>query len=81
MLYWIKSGWLRHEFRREVVNGCRNIRNAELREHQYRDGYEKCLEDRRVEWNEERNVELMWEQVKRAVVEGVREFCVSVIVW
>ena len=48
--------------RREVVVGARRIRNEELREHQYRDGYARSLEGQGVEWDDN-NVEHMWEQV------------------
>ena len=53
---WIKK--------REVVNGARRIRNENLREHQYREGYAKCLENKRVEWDGESSIEHMWEWVK-----------------
>ena len=48
----------------EEVNGARMIRSEKLREHQYMEGYARCLESKRVDWNEGRNVEQMWEQVK-----------------
>ena len=34
----------------------------------------------KVEWDEGRNVEQMWEQVKRAMVDSAREVCGLVIV-
>ena len=45
----------------------------ELRECQYREGYARCLESKRLEWNEGSNVEEMWEQVKQAVIDCARE--------
>ena len=42
--------------RREVVIGARRIRSEKLREHQYIEGYVKCLESKRLEWDEGRNV-------------------------
>ena len=67
---WIKKrgGVLRH----------RRIRSEKLREHQYREGYARYLEDKGVEWNGDNNVEHMWEQVKRAMIESGREVCGSV---
>ena len=50
--------------RREVVNGTRIIRSEKLREHQYIEGYAWCLESKRVQWDEGRNIEKMWEQAK-----------------
>ena len=55
--------------RRVVVDGAR-IRSEKLREHQYREEYARSLEGKRVERDGENNVEHMWEQVKRAVVES-----------
>ena len=63
--------------RREVVGGARRIRSDKLREHQYRKEYATSLEGKRVEWDRENNVEHMWEQVKRAMVESAREVCGS----
>ena len=48
-------------------------RRAKLREHQYREGYTRSLEEKGVEWDGDNNVEHTWEQVKRAMVEGARE--------
>ena len=42
--------------RREVVDGARSIRSEKLREHQYRKGYAKSLEEKRLEWDGENNV-------------------------
>ena len=54
------------------------IRSKKLREHQYREEYARPLEGKRVEWYGNNNVEHMWEQVKRAVVENAREVWGSV---
>ena len=67
---WIKRG--------EVVVGARRIRSEKLRENQHRKGYVRSVEGKGVEWEGENNVEPMWEQVKRAVVEIAREVCGSV---
>ena len=50
--------------RREGVTGARRIRSEKLREHQYIERYARCLKNKRVEWDEGRNVEQMWEWVK-----------------
>ena len=39
------------------------------------EGYAKCLEGKRAEWDEGTNVEQMWEQVKQAMVDSAREVC------
>ena len=64
--------------RREVVVGARRTRSEKLRQHQYREGYARSLERKRVEWDGDSNVEHMWEQVKRAMFESAREICGSV---
>ena len=64
--------------RRKVVVGARRIRNEKLKEHQYREGYARSLEGKELEWDGDNNAEHMWEQVKWAVVESVREVCGSV---
>ena len=61
------GAWIK---RREVVDGAWS---EKLREHQYREGYVRSLEGKRVEWDGENNFNHMWEQVKRAVVENSRE--------
>ena len=48
-----------------------------LKEHQYREGYARTLEEKGVEWERNNNVEHMWEQGKRAMVESARERCGS----
>ena len=40
--------------------GVRRIRSGKLREHQYTEGYAKFLQGKRVEWDEDNNVEHMW---------------------
>ena len=47
-----------------MVVGVRRIRSEKLREHQYRGGYAKSLEEKGVEWDGDNNVEHIWEQVK-----------------
>ena len=44
--------------------GARRIRSEELREHQYREGYARSLEGKRIEWDGDNNVGHMWEKVK-----------------
>ena len=53
------------------------IRSEKLREHQYREGYTRFLEGKGLEWDGDNNVEHMWKQVKRAMVESAREACGS----
>ena len=69
------GAWIR---KREVVVGARRIRNEKLREHQDREGYARSLEWKGVEFDGDTNVEHMWEQVKRKMVESAREICGSV---
>ena len=45
----------------EVVDGARRIKSEKLREHQDIEGYTRSLEGKRVEWDEENNVEVVWE--------------------
>ena len=52
------GAWIK---RRGVVVCARRIRSAKLREHQYREGYVRSLEEKGVEWNGDNNVEHMWE--------------------
>ena len=58
------------------MDGARRIRSEKLREHQYKQGYTRSLEGKRVEWDRENNVEYMWEHVKRVMVES-EEKCVA----
>ena len=69
------GAWIK---RREVVVGARRIRREKLREHQYREGYDRSLEVKRVKWDGDNNVKHMWEQVKRAMMASARERCGSV---
>ena len=59
------GAWIK---RREEVVGASRIRSEKLREHQYREGYARSLEEKRVEWDGDNNVEHMWEQVNQAMV-------------
>ena len=56
-----------------MVVGARKIRSKKLREHQYREEYFRSLEGKELECDGDNNVEDMWEQVKRAIVESARE--------
>ena len=53
--------------------GARRTTSEELREDRCRKGYARSLEGKRVEGDGDNNVEHMWEQVKRAIVERARE--------
>ena len=57
--------------------GARRIRSEKLREHQYMEGYARCLKSKRVEWDVGRNVEEMWEQVKKEQCLIVQDRCVA----
>ena len=52
--------------RREILVGAWRIRSEKLRENQYREGYARSLEGKKVEWEGGNNVEHMWGHVKRA---------------
>ena len=69
------STWIK---RREVVNDARRFRSEKLREYQYIEGYASYLENKYVEWDENRNIVQMLEQVKRAMADSAREGCGSV---
>ena len=58
--------------------GARRIRSKKPKEHQYREEYDRSLWGKEVEWVGDNNVEHMWEQVKRAMVDSAREVCGSV---
>ena len=60
------------------MDAARKIGTEKLREHQYRKEYARSLQGKRVEWDGEHNIEHMWEQVKRAMVQSAREVCSSV---
>ena len=61
-----------------MVVEVKRIRSEKLREHQYREGYAMSLEGKGGAWDRDNNVEHMWEQVKRVMVESAREVCGSV---
>ena len=61
-----------------MVGAARTIRSEKLREHQYREGYTRSLQGKRVEWDGDNNVKYMREQIKWAIVERSREVCGSV---
>ena len=46
------GSWIKEK---EVVDGARRIINEKLREHQYREGYTRSLEGKKVEWDGENN--------------------------
>ena len=48
------GAWIK---RRKVVDGVRRIRSEKLRENQYREGYARFLEGKRVVWGGKNNVE------------------------
>ena len=52
--------------------GARRIRCEKMKEIQYRDGYTRSLDGKRVEGDRANNVKHMWEQVKWAMVESER---------
>ena len=54
-----------------MVVDARRIRSEKLREHQYREGFVRFLEGKGVEWDGD-NIEHMWEQVKRPMVESAK---------
>ena len=56
----LMGAWIK---RRAIVNGARSIISKNLREHRHLEGYPSYLEIKRVEWNEESNVNQMWEHV------------------
>ena len=58
--------------------GARRIRSEKLRKHQHRKENARSLKWKGVEWDADNNVEHLWEQVKRAMVESTREVCGSV---
>ena len=69
------DAWIK---RREAVNRARRVRREKLREHQYLEGYDRCMESKRVKWDEGGNVEQMWEQLKRSMDDSAREVSGSV---
>ena len=67
------GAWIK---RTEVVVGARKIRSEKVSDHQYRGGYVRSLKGKGEEWDGD-NVEHIWEQEKRAIVESAREVCGS----
>ena len=63
--------------RREVVVGKGRIRCENPREDLYIEGYVRFVEGKRVQGDRD-NVEHMWEQMKREMVESAREVYASV---
>ena len=55
------------------MDGVRRIRSKKQRENQYKEGYARSLEGRRGEWDEENNIEYMWEQAIWVMAESARE--------
>ena len=53
--------------------GVRRIRNEKLMEDRYRERYTRPLKGKRIEGDGDNNVEHIWEQVKRAMVETASE--------
>ena len=74
----LEGAWIK---RREVVVRTRRVKSEKLREHHFREGYARSLEEKGVEWEENNNVEHMLEQVKRAMVESARKVYGSGRVW
>ena len=64
--------------RREVLNAARRTSSEKLWERQYVEGDDRGQYSKRVGWDVSRNVELMWEQVKQAIVDSARGVCGSV---
>ena len=54
-----------HHFVLCNVDGAKRIISGKMREHQYREGYTRSLEGKRVEWDGGNNVKHIWEQFKR----------------
>ena len=48
----------------DLSDHTKRIRDEKFREHQYREGYARSPESKRIQWDEGRNVDQMWEQVK-----------------
>ena len=58
---------------KEEMNEAKRIRSEELKENQYIEGYVRCLENKRTEWDEDRNIKQMLDQVKRTIVDSARK--------
>ena len=59
----------------DVARRIRSKKCGKFREHQYREGYARYLENKVVKWDGQSTVKYMWEQVRQAMVESVREAC------
>ena len=53
------GAWIK---RREMLVGARRIRGEKLREHQYKKGYTRSLQEKGVEWGGNNNAEHMWDR-------------------
>ena len=49
------------------------LKSEKSREQQYKKAYTIAIENKIVEWDEVSNVEQMWDQVKQAEVDRVKE--------
>ena len=61
--------------------GLEGIELTKQRERHNREEYVRSLEGKAVEWDGDKNVEDMWDQVKWGMVERARKVCGSVRVW
>ena len=59
------------------VDRASRIRNEKLREHQYIIEYARSLDGKRIKCDVGNNVEHLWEQVKRTLVQNSKEVCDS----
>ena len=59
------------------MNRARRIRSENLGKHQYKEGYGRYLQNKKVKWNNDRNFEQMCEQVKWTIVDSTREVWLS----
>ena len=57
--------------------GAIRIGREKLREHQFKEGYARSLEGKGLKWDGDDNVEHIWKQMKRAMIESTREVCDS----
>ena len=55
-----------------MVNWVRRIRSEKLKEHQYMEECAWGLESKKVDWNEGGNIEQIWQQAKREMVDSER---------
>ena len=54
------------------------IKIDKLRKLHYREKYARVPENKIVKWNAKSDVEYMWDQLKRPMIDGTREICGSV---